>query len=121
MIEISPASSVCPDLVLDVVNIDGTKLSNENFSFNATSSEFWIQSINTDDVGQYKFSLVAKFADEKYIQQSEILFTVLLIDYCAFATVTNQGQSEYIIDYSYEGTVEFVTTFFTVSPIECEI
>ena len=53
MVEFSPISNLCPDIVLEVVNFDGSPVSGENFVYDTLTSDITIFSTNTSDVGQY--------------------------------------------------------------------
>ena len=53
MVEFSPISNLCPDIVLEIVNFDGSPISGENFVYDTLTSEISIFSTNTTDVGQY--------------------------------------------------------------------
>ena len=121
MINFSPQSTHCPAIVLDVVNLDGTQIQSEKFRYDAQTNHFWISSKDKADMGQYQFKIQAGFEGDKYTQISELVFNVLLIDYCASAVVKNPGHNEYTLNYSYQGIVEFNATPLVVSPEECEI
>lgn len=81
-------TSVCPEIMLDIVNNDNSPLDNSVFDFRfvSGSSSHYTFTIDTQDISKaktYPLKVVASFDGNTYGQTSEISFTVYVIDFCA--------------------------------------
>ena len=116
---LSPVTTLCPNIEIDIVFADGMSLSDEIITYDADTYEFRLDTQDTEEVGVFDLKIIASFSGDTYMQTSEYPFTVTLIDYCVAPTVTNPGSSHVAKNYYYSGSAIFNLARFSVSSEEC--
>ena len=115
LVQVSPASTLCPDIELDVLCATQPELDQEVFNYDVESQTLTIDTKDVAKAGTYDLKVIARFA-EQYTQIEELTFKVILNEYCVDSTVQNPGQSTELqsIEYLYEGTLDFKITPFEI-------
>lgn len=115
------ASTLCPTILIDIVNRDGSLLDDGIFEFERNINTFKINTRDTTLANTYRLSLIANFIGNKYSQSGELQFKVNLIDYCGDSTLTNpiQAATTDPTEYLYEGTASFNLIPMVITPSEC--
>ena len=121
LITYAPYSALCPAVKVTIANEDGTSF--DSSIFNYANGLLVIETSDIADVGTYNMQLIASFDDVSYNQVSTIPFSVILIEECARAQVTNLGQSSMMSppNYYYRGETHFNVAPFISSLPECEV
>ena len=81
LVTFNPASELCPDIELNIVNHDGSPLNNDIFTYDTETLKFIIDSQDPSVVGTYNLKVVASFTGGIYSQTDEHSFKVMLVDY----------------------------------------